>query len=156
MKAQKPCLIAAIVCLLVVFFSGFAYAESLGEIIDEFCIEVLEDSVDALEEEREASADLVECVDEFANCVDGGLFGGDSVPECINEGFQCTSFAQRDQLQACDHYASDFELAYDRAVRQAIRSDVENGFQLWLNSPASQECLRPAVTVSAVCAEVID
>ncbi|MEN8688299.1 MAG: hypothetical protein AB1Z50_12150 [Desulfuromonadales bacterium] len=155
MKTQKACLTAAIACLLVVFASGFACAASLDEITDEFCAEVQKDSINAVDELAEGKADMIECVDEFFECQTKGLIGGDSMPECIKEGLHCSKFANRDELQACEQFDSQFEAAYDRALRQARRAGVENGFQLWLNTPPGEECLQPAVYIAGVCAEAL-
>ena len=156
MKAQKPCLIAAIVCLLVLFVSGFAYAETLGEITAEFCAEVQDDAIDAVGELADGAGDLGECIEEYADCRDGrGIFGEDSLPDCLEEGLRCTKFANRDTFQACEEFTSEFGRAYERAWRQATRSDVENEFQLWLHSPASDECLQPAERIAGVCAGVL-
>jgi hypothetical protein len=151
MKTQKLLVIVASVCLMAVFVAGSAYAGPLGPIKAEFCAQVAEDAFNAGEELVDGARDLEECVGEYGRCGGRGPLE-DSPAECLNEGFRCISFANNDLQQACGKFASDFEEAYRRALRQARREGLEDRFERWLGRPAGQACLQPAIEIGQVCA----
>ena len=154
MKSQKLFVITVSICLLAVFVAGPAYSSSFPETKDEFCTEVANDSVNAISEISEATADMADCVDEYSDCTDG-LFT-DSRVECLSDGLNCVNWANSDQEQACASFANDFDRAYTRALRQSRNNGTEDLFLGWLNSSQSQSCLQPAHVITATCAGVIN
>jgi hypothetical protein len=154
MKTQKPCLIAAIVCLLALFASGFAYAQPpLPDIIQDFCREVLLDSNDAQDELDEANRDARDCAGEFNDC-QSGLFNNNAAT-CVEKYLDCGDDALRDANQSCSTFSRQFGDAYEDALRQARRqgAGVERRFQTWIENN-SDVCLLPAVNVAVRCTGV--
>jgi len=133
--------------------SGPAQAGEARDIIADFCETVANEAVDALEKLGNAAGDLAECTEEFGDCRDGGLFGNDPLVECLADGIECTARAAEDKAQACGEFVTDFEKAYERALRQSRREGVEDKVQDFFNSPGwpRRFCLRQAIKVGKVC-----
>ena len=78
MKSLKLVISAAIGCMSVVLLSGSARAD----VIIDYCEEVDQNVTTTASEMADASADLVDCVDELDECMHGrGLF--DEPSRCI-------------------------------------------------------------------------
>jgi hypothetical protein len=150
-KLIKLFICVAFACLLTVVLPGAAYAQ-LGEIIADYCEEVLQNSENTLSKLEDATIDLLDCANDYDNC-GTGLFGEDPV-DCISDYRQCISRGNREQDQACNTFLNDLRSDTRTAESRADRADVEDGFLLWFHDnwddPAS--CLAPARTVSSLCA----
>ena len=152
MKTQKLLVIAASVCLLVVFFSGSAYAQGpLAPIKSEFCTTVAALSVDAAAKLVEATDDVADCLVEFKDCRTG-LIGRD-FENCISEYNRCNRHGNRDQEEVCSDFSEDFGAAYEEALRQSGFLNLEFRFLRWSNTKAkARECLDPAIVMFNACA----
>ncbi len=142
--------------------SGLAQAQSPEEdartIIAEFCETIADDAEEAQDRLADVVEDQEECVDDFRDCRDGGLFGNDPLVECLSDGIECSARAAEDKAQACGEYKEDFSDAYEQALRQARRKDVEDDVQDFFNNRtrARRLCLRPAIQVARVCADIAE
>ena len=152
MKTQKLLVIAASVCLLVVFVSGSAYAQGpLAPIKSEFCTTVAALSVDAAAKLVEATADVVDCLVEFEDCRGG--FAGRDLENCISEYNRCNRHGNRDQEEVCSDFSEDFGALYEEALRQSGFLNLEFRFLRWSNTNAKAlECLEPAIGMFNACA----
>ncbi len=157
MNSQNILVGTAVVCLSSAFVAGCgqgaqAQAPDLGlaEIITEFCEDVSEISIEAVDDLVEATIDLEDCAVEFDDC-QTGLFDRDPV-SCIIKFAECNSEANQDQQQACDFFEHRLEDAYDDALRDARREgpETETLFQIYLDEQG-QECLEPAIFTAAAC-----
>ena len=146
-------LLGAVIACLMMGASASASPQDAAEIIADFCEAVAEEAADALEKLGNAAGDLAECPADFADCRDGGLFGNDPLVECLAKGIECTARAGEDKVQACGEFHTDFADAYEDALRQARRENVENRVQDFFNepSPGRSACLSPAIEVGKVC-----
>ena len=152
MKTQKLLVIAASVCLLVVFVSGSAYAQGpLAPIKSEFCTAVEILAAGAVEKLVEATADVADCLVEFEDCR-SGFFGRD-LENCISEYNRCNRHGNRDQAEVCSDFSEDFGAAYEEALRQSGFLNLEFRFLRWSNTKAkARECLDPAIGMFNACA----
>ena len=157
MKTQNMFVGTAVVCLLAVFAAGCgqggqaqAQEPGLSEIIAEFCEDVSQLSIEALDDLGEATRDLQDCSVEFSDC-QSGLFSRDPV-SCVIKYTECNSEANQDQQQACGFFGHRLEDAYDDALRDARREgpETERLFQIYLEEQG-QECLEPAVLTATAC-----
>ena len=150
MKPVKLFKSAAVVGLLAVFLPGTAYAQ-LGEVIADYCEEVLQNSESTLFKLEDATSDLLDCAEDYNDC-GTGLFDDDPV-DCISDYRQCIGRGNREQDQACNTFFNDLRSDTRSAERRADRADVEDGFLLWFHNNWDEEsCLTPARTVSSLCA----
>ena len=152
MKTQKLLIIAASVCLLVVFFSGSAYAGPLAPIKSEFCTTVEAVAADAFLKLVEATEDVVDCAVEFEDCRSG--FASRDLENCISEYSRCNSRGNRDQEEVCRDFSEDFGAVYEEALRQSGFLNLEFRFLRWSNTNAkARECLEPAIYMFDQCAK---
>ena len=148
-------LLGTVIACLMMGASGPAQANpgDAREIILDFCDTVAEEAADTIEKLGNAAGDLAECPEDFIDCRDGGLFGNDPLVECLADGIECSARAAEDKAQACGEFRTDFGEAYEDALRQARRENVENRVQDFFNDPSPERsaCLRPAIKVGEVC-----
>jgi hypothetical protein len=154
MKLWKLLITALTVGALVGAF-GPAQAQT-RDIIEEFCETVTDDAGETLGRLADATESLARCVDDFGDCRHGGLFGNDPLIECLADGIECTARAAGEKAEACGEFKEDFADAYERALRQSRREDVEDDVQEFFNNqgPGRRRCLRPAIQVGRVCSEI--
>jgi len=119
-------LLGTVIACLMMGASASANPGDAREIIVDFCETVAEEAGDTIEKLGNAAGDLAECPGEFADCRDGGLFGNDPLVEWD---------------------------AYEDALRQARRENVEDRVQDFFNDPSPERsaCLSPAIAVGKVC-----
>ena len=151
MKSLKLLITAVMGCMSVVFISGSAHAQLQG-IIDDYCAEVAQGVGETIGELDEAAADLVDCYDEFDDCM-SGLLGSNPV-ECIAGFGQCIDRAANDLSRACSEFVTEFRGDTRRAGISADSQGVGAEFLDWLSSdsPERNECLAPALATAQVCA----
>ena len=157
MKTQNIFVGIAVVCFFATLIAGCGQREAqaqeteLAQIIAEFCTDVLEISVETVDDLAEATRDLQDCAVEFDDC-QTGLFGRDPVA-CITKFADCSNEANQDQGQACNFFERRIEDAYDDALREARRESqgTETLFQIYIDEQG-QECLEPAVLAATACA----
>jgi hypothetical protein len=157
MKFHKLFTIAAAVCLSVVFLAGPAHADLQSVVID-YCDEVSQNVTSTARELDEASDDLVECIGDFDDCMNGLL--SKNPVKCIGDYTKCIKFGKRDQKQACTAFLLEWGNDTRRAERSARRDHVKNDFVDWIfgdtsevDDPTSDECLNPAFLISDVCTD---
>ena len=160
MNSQNIFVGSAVVCLLAALMVGCGQGQAqtqaptqepgLSEIIAEFCDDVMQISIEALDDLAEATRDLQDCAVEFDDC-QSGLFSRDPV-SCIAQYAECNSEANQDQQQACDFFEHRLEDSYSDALRDARREgpETETLFQIYLEEQG-QECLEPAVLTATAC-----
>ena len=141
---------------MAIFVFGSAYAQEAEEIWAEFCEEIGNYAGKALSDLADANNDLNECLPDFRDCRTGEGFGrADSLADCLDEGYTCTSRANNKKEQACIQFKEDLEDSWQDTLRQAGREDVEEELKDYLNGspdPRLGECFRPARQVLRACA----
>ncbi len=154
MKYQILPVMAALVCLLTVLFSGTAYAQNSPlDIALDFCEDVENASNEAGDDLDEAVGDLLDCPVEFDDC-QSGIFEN-SAASCISEFIECTSDSYKDAQQICSVFERKMGDAYEDALRNArwFGPDKEKAVQTLLADPLRQQCFAPAVGVALLCSE---
>ena len=146
-------LLGTVIACLMMGASASANPGDAREIIVDFCETVAEEAGDTIEKLGNAVGDLAECPGEFADCRDGGLFGNDPLVECLAKGIECTARAGEDKVQACAEFTTALGDAYEDALRQARRENVEDRVQDFFNDPSPERsaCLSPAIEVGILC-----
>ncbi len=157
MKSVKLFIIAAAVCLSVGFFSGSAQAQ-IQSIVVNYCVEVADSAVQAAEELAEGNLELLACVEEYGQCLDG-LFGDFS--RCFKDYGQCINRADSNQLRACRVLLREVAGDTRRAERKADRDDVEDEFLDWWDGnssvePTREECLDTVQIIALACGRIIE
>jgi hypothetical protein len=156
-KSVKLFIIAAAVCLSVGFFSGSAQAQ-IQSIVVNYCVEVADSAVQAAEELAEGNLELLACVEEYGQCLDG-LFGDFS--RCFKDYGQCINRADSNQLRACRVLLREVAGDTRRAERKADRDDVEDEFLDWWDGnssvePTREECLDTVQIIALACGRIIE
>lgn len=142
---------AAFVLAVFLPFPIQAAEEPLQEIILDFCQEVKNESQEALDEYSESLKDIQDCGNEFNDCQSG--FRNESTISCLTEVAECGARGIEDVAQTCAQFSDEISDAYEKALRQARRQDVENEFQEWLvGGVGSKVCLAPPTAMALICA----
>ncbi len=157
MKYQKLFLITAAVCLLAVFLAGPAQAQ-LQPIVINYCVEVADSNGQALEELAEGNLEMLACVEEYGQCLDG-LFGDFS--RCFKDYGQCIARANSDQMRACEVLLREVAGDTRRVEREARRDGVEDEYLDWWEGnssvePTRDECLDTTQVIALACGEIIE
>ena len=158
MKPQKMLIIAAIGCLSVVFLSGSAQAQLQG-IINDYCVELAEAAVDAIERVAAGGEDLLGCEEGYGRCLDG--IGTPDLARCFRDYSRCVKNASQNQEQGCAELSREFSSDTRRAFREADIQNVEDEFQQWFlgqssEQPTSSACLGPVQRIDTVCDRISD
>jgi hypothetical protein len=139
---------------IAVFAAGPVSAETAEEIIAEFCAESAKLAGDSVDELENARDDIRECRREFSDCRGGDFIGDDDpVIQCLSNGLTCLSRGFEDRADACNEHGREFEDAYNDALSEARRSDVEDQVQLFFNTDSAErdECLIESAAVGVLC-----
>jgi hypothetical protein len=145
-------------CLLSVFLAGPAQAQ-LEPIVVNYCVEVADSALQAIEELGEGNLEMLGCVEEYGQCLDG-LFGPD-FSRCFKDYGQCIKRANSDQLQACEVFLREVAGDTRRAEREARSDGVASEFIDWwegnsLVQPTNEECLDTTQNIAFACGQIIE
>jgi hypothetical protein len=155
MKYQKLLIIAASVCLSVAFLSGPAQAQTLDDIVDDYCAALAVTVADTNDELFDAYQQGAECIIEAQDCT-ADLGPRDSAARCLSDFSQCTKRVKAQT--ACTDFVREWQAETKIAERSAKRNGVLVEFNLWVQgegsvSPTSTECFFEAYQLAEDCFE---
>ena len=155
MKYQKLLIIAASVCLSVAFLSGPAQAQTLDDIVDDYCAAVALTVADTHDELFEDYQQGAECIIEAQDCTDD-LGPRDSASSCLRNFSRCAKSVKAQT--ACIDFVREWQAETKIAERSAKRNGVLVEFNLWVQgegsvSPTSTECFYGAYQLAEECFE---
>lgn len=123
------------------------------EIFNDFCEEILQESMNTADRLDNAREDKAECAAELRDCPEG--FFNDDPVSCLVDLLECSGNAEGDAVEACGNFSESLADAYSDALRKARREGpgVERRLQRLIDSNRGDRCLAPAQLVTDRCAE---
>jgi hypothetical protein len=162
---SKPCCINEIIImkLLKVFLIPFAViglnlavplsalADDLDDIVEVYCVDVLDNVEDTLVGLDNAAQDLSRCDDKLDDCNAGILADGPAA--CFAEFGRCIADGLQDAGRECSEFTRELTRDTRQAQRAASNSGIGREFEQWVREAFVDDdsCLAPARETALLC-----